>query len=114
MEVREKVWTVAMLPLIIVGLASSTEIAAQVITDGSVGSQVTLGGLDLVVAESIGTRTGDNLFHSFETFNINLGGSATFTGNADIQNVISRVTGGDVSNIQGTLRSEVFFLTVPF
>jgi len=89
------------------GLISSTEISAQVITDGSVGPQVSLDSLDLVVAESIGTRTGDNLFHSFETFNIDFGGSATFTGSADIRNVVSRVTGGDISNIQGTLRSEV-------
>ena len=80
---------------------------AQIVTDGSVGPQTTLNELDVVVGEALGTRSGNNLFHSFQTFNINSGGSATFTGASDINNVISRVTGGEISNIQGILRSEV-------
>jgi len=80
---------------------------AQVVTDGSLGPQVTLNGPDIQIGESLGTRSGNNLFHSFQTFNIGSGGSATFTGAPDITNVISRVTGGEVSTIQGVLRSEV-------
>lgn len=82
-------------------------IQAQIITDGSVGAQITLDGTDVVIDEILGTRSGNNLFHSFQTFNIDDGGIATFTGASDIQNVISRVTGGEVSNIQGVLRSEI-------
>ena len=88
-------------------LVASNQSAAQIITDGSTGAQISLTGQDVTIEEALGTRAGGNLFHSFSTFNISSGGSATFTGDADIQNVISRVTGGDVSNIQGTLRSEV-------
>ena len=93
--------------IIAVCLVASNHIAAQIITDGSTGAQLTLTGQDVTIEETLGTRAGSNLFHSFSTFNISSGGSATFTGDAGIQNVISRVTGGDVSNLQGTLRSEV-------
>lgn len=89
------------------GLATSNQISAQIVTDGSTGAQVTLNGQDVTIEESLGTRAGSNLFHSFDAFNISTGGSATFIGRPDIQNVISRVTGGEVSNIQGTLRSDV-------
>jgi filamentous hemagglutinin family protein len=50
---------------------------------------------------------GTNLFHSFGLFNINTGESATFTGPAAIDNVVSRVTGGSQSFIDGLLRSEI-------
>ena len=88
-------------------LAYSGDPLAQIVTDGSVGQQLSLDGLDVEITEGLGTRSGNNLFHSFQTFNIGAGGSATFTGAADIGNVISRVTGGDVSTIQGVLRSQV-------
>jgi len=104
---REKVRAVALATVFAIGLAASSQINAQIITDGSTGAQVTLNGLDVTIEDSLGTRAGNNLFHSFETFNISSGGSASFTGDSNIQNVISRVTGGEVSNIQGTLRSEV-------
>lgn len=106
-ETRIKVRLVAFVPMIAIGCAASSQIAAQVITDGSTGAQVILNGLDVTIAETLGTRAGNNLFHSFQTFNISFGGSATFTGGSDIQNVISRVTGGTISNIQGALRSEI-------
>src|SRR3954451_6690089 len=64
------------------------------------GSQVDIGA-------DLGTRRGDNLFHSFEKFGIAPGQTATFTGPGAIRNVISRVTGGEISNIDGTLRSTV-------
>ena len=37
---------------------------------------------------------GNNLFHSFDKFNVPASGSATFTGPPTTQNIISRVTGG--------------------
>ena len=93
--------------IVIAGAAYSSLSSAQIVTDGSVGAQVTLNGLDVQIVETLGTRAGDNLFHSFETFNIQADGTVTFTGASDINNVISRVTGGEVSNIDGVLRSEV-------
>lgn len=79
----------------------------QVVTDGTVGDQQQLQGPNFRIHESLGSRAGNNLFHSFSTFNIFSGESALFTGSADIENVISRVTGNDASVIQGLLKSEV-------
>jgi filamentous hemagglutinin family protein len=55
----------------------------------------------------LGTTRGANLFHSFQVFDLYRGESATFTGPANIANLISRVTGGQVSSIDGLRRSEV-------
>jgi len=50
-----------------------------------------------------GAQRGANLFHSFREFNIDPGRGAYFTNPAGIENILSRVTGGDPSNILGTL-----------
>ena len=91
------------LPLLMAFYTSSA--ASQVITDGSVGPGVTLIGPGFQVTDDLGTRAGDNLFHSFSEFSIRTGESATFSGPDEIANVISRVTGPDPSDIDGILRS---------
>jgi filamentous hemagglutinin family protein len=88
-------------------LAAAGPVQAQIVTDGSVGPKVSLRGGEIEIGANLGTRTGDNLFHSFEKFGIAPGQTATFTGPGTIRNVISRVTGGEISNIDGTLRSTV-------
>jgi filamentous hemagglutinin family protein len=85
----------------------STAALAQIKTDGSVGSDAqslsAVGG-QFTIPQTLGRLSGSNLFHSFKDFNINTGESATFTtSSTGISNVISRVTGGNVSNINGTL-----------
>jgi filamentous hemagglutinin family protein len=50
---------------------------------------------------------GKNLFHSFERFDVPTRGRVTFTGPGRLDNVISRVTGGEPSSIDGTLASRV-------
>jgi filamentous hemagglutinin family protein len=94
------------LPLL-AALLTAGPVHAQIVTDGSVGPKVSLRGGEIEIGADLGTRRGDNLFHSFETFGIATGQTATFTGPGAIKNVISRVTGGEVSRIDGTLSSKV-------
>ena len=93
-----------MLALVCLG---SRPALAQIRTDGSVGPAAqTLSAAtgQYTLPQSLGKLVGTNLFHSFQDFNINTGETATFTtSTSGISNVISRVTGGNMSNINGTL-----------
>jgi filamentous hemagglutinin family protein len=80
---------------------------AQIHTDGSLGKAMQLSGPDYVIPAQVGQIEGTNLFHSFGVFNVPTGGSATFHGPVEIENIVGRVTGGDASIIDGTLRSEI-------
>jgi filamentous hemagglutinin family protein len=88
-------------------LLLSPPLQADALTDGTLGSQVHLTDPHFTIGENLGQRIGNNLFHSFEHFNVPTEGSATFTGSLGIQNVLARVTGPTSSNIDGTLRSTI-------
>ncbi len=84
-----------------------TPAAAQVMLDGTTGPAGALAGPDYRIGAGLGRRAGGNLFHSFARFGLRSGESATFSGPAGIENVISRVTGGARSDIDGVLRSTI-------
>lgn len=96
-------------------LSTATPAVSEVTLDGSLGSRgpVSSGALPngtqttYLISDNLGRRAGGNLFHSFDRFNISRGESATFTGPNDIRNVVSRVTGGSASSIDGILRSTI-------
>ncbi|ABA21970.1 Filamentous hemagglutinin-like protein [Trichormus variabilis ATCC 29413] len=73
---------------------------AQVIPDHTLKTSVS-GSNPYIITD--GTRIGNNLFHSFSQFSILKGDSASFDNAIDIQNIFSRVTGGNISNIDGSI-----------
>jgi len=80
---------------------------ADVVLDGTLGSTGSLPGPNFAIDAHLGQQLGNNLFHSFETFNLKHNESAIFSGPDTISNVISRVTGGQASHIDGLLRSKI-------
>lgn len=80
---------------------------AEITTDGSLGTKVNLPGPNFQIEAELGQQHGGNLFHSFQNFNLQNHESATFSGASSVQNVISRVTGGNPSIIDGIIRSTI-------
>jgi filamentous hemagglutinin family protein len=88
-------------------LTGASAQAQSIATDGTTTTSVFGSGMGITVDG--GTIAGANQFHSFSTFNIGVGEGVTFSygGPGTIDNVISRVTGGSPSTIDGLMRSNV-------
>ncbi|WP_413166584.1 filamentous hemagglutinin N-terminal domain-containing protein [Capilliphycus salinus ALCB114379] len=82
---------------------------AQIVPDNTLGNEnsvvtpnVNIRGIDSTRIDG-GAVRGGNLFHSFQEFNIREGRGAYFSNPDNIVNILTRVTGGNVSEILGTL-----------
>ncbi|MBW4476053.1 MAG: filamentous hemagglutinin N-terminal domain-containing protein [Tolypothrix brevis GSE-NOS-MK-07-07A] len=85
-------------------LTKTDLIQAQITSDRTLSTEVlTPNNLDFTIIN--GNRVGNNLFHSFGELSVPTGGSAFFSNDLNVQNIISRVTGGSISNIDGLLKT---------
>ena len=92
--------SLALLGLII---TKQSSVLAQISTDGTVNTQINQNGN---VTEITGGETrGSNLFHSFQDFSVPVNNEAFFDNASDISNIFSRVTGENISNIDGIIRA---------
>ncbi len=82
---------------------------AEVIFDGSMNAATTGIKLDgnMEITSDYGRVSGKNLFHSFQTFNVNVSEKVTFSSEHAVQNVIARVTGSHFSTINGPVISTI-------
>lgn len=93
--------------LILLILTGDSALWAEVVTDGSLGVQTSVSGPVYPITEDYGERRGENLYHSFSRFNIGAGETADFSAVHETSNIITRVTGGDPSRIDGTLKCDI-------
>nr|VFJ43256.1 MAG: filamentous hemagglutinin family N-terminal domain-containing protein [Candidatus Kentron sp. DK] len=95
----------------LIGIAFSvlwTGIArAEIIMDGSIRTAGGIAGPSYDIQAAYGSEIGGNLFHSFSQFNIASGETAIFSGPGTIERIIVGVTGGQRSNINGTLQNTI-------
>ncbi|QKQ75405.1 S-layer family protein [Nostoc sp. TCL240-02] len=98
--------------LAVTGIFTLSEYSAlaQIKEDGTLGTNSSIVTPRLINGQQTdqidgGAIHGKNLFHSFEQFSVLTGNTAYFNNALNIENVITRVTGKSISNIDGILRA---------
>ena len=81
-------------------LAIASKAKAQVIPDQSLPNN---SAVNEELEVTGGTVAGDNLLHSFTEFSVNAGETVFFNNDSAIANILSRVTGNNISAIDGLL-----------
>ncbi|MBD2498203.1 filamentous hemagglutinin N-terminal domain-containing protein [Nostoc sp. FACHB-280] len=88
----------------ILSCLTSSPVLAQIIPDSTLGIENSIVRQnDKINTISGGATRGTNLFHSFQEFSVKNKSTVFFNNSLNIENIITRVTGGKVSNINGLI-----------
>ena len=98
-----KTASLVVIPLIGI-LAQTNRVSAQIIPRSSTATTVDIVGEKFDINGGQVSTDNENLFHSFEQFDLGRGQTANFITDSNIQNVIGNINGGNASIIDGTLQ----------
>ncbi|WNM64192.1 filamentous hemagglutinin N-terminal domain-containing protein [Candidatus Nitrospira neomarina] len=86
------------------------QVVTNITPDGSMGTNVPAGCNVCNITGGTRPDNGSNLFHSFGQFDVGTTGVANFLNDSALptSNILSRVTGGNPSNILGTIQTQGF------
>ncbi|MBD2603784.1 filamentous hemagglutinin N-terminal domain-containing protein [Scytonema hofmannii FACHB-248] len=101
----------SLLPLLLCSFLAlpNSPVIAQITPDNTLGAEssrltpnalINGGNADKIEG---GAQRGSNLFHSFSQLNVGNGQRVYFGNPSGVENILTRVTGGNASNIFGTL-----------
>ncbi|MEH2081386.1 MAG: filamentous hemagglutinin N-terminal domain-containing protein [Nostoc sp.] len=106
---KASIKSILCLCLISTAFSQASPAQAQITPDNTLGAEASQLNQNLTINGALGdkidggARRGSNLFHSFSEFNIQDGQQVYFANPSGIENILTRVTGGNASNIFGTL-----------
>ncbi|MEH1863157.1 MAG: filamentous hemagglutinin N-terminal domain-containing protein [Nostoc sp.] len=106
---KASIKSILFLSLISTAFSQASPAQAQITPDNTLGAETSRLNQNLIINGALGdkidggAKRGSNLFHSFSEFNIEDGQRVYFANPTGIENILTRVTGGNASNIFGTL-----------
>ncbi len=107
--VKASIKNILYLCLISIAFSQASPAKAQITPDNTLGAEASQLNQNVLINGALGDKInggatrGSNLFHSFSEFNIKEGQRVYFANPTGIENILTRVTGGNASNIFGTL-----------
>ena len=87
-------WMSSGLLLAVLLTVSQAQVRSTITPDRSMGTTVTSQGTIFTIKDGTRPGNGPNLFHSFDRFTVGTNDTASFTGPVGVENIMSRVTGG--------------------
>ncbi len=107
--VKDSIKSILFLYLISTAFSQALPAQAQITPDNTLSSEASRLNQNQIINGASGDEIdggatrGSNLFHSFSEFNIKDGQRVYFANPTGVENILTRVTGGNASNIFGTL-----------